>query len=1224
MLVRIAADTAQMRSEMKSAQNAVGGAVAGIKNTVLQLAAVVGGFNLAEKFVETADAVTLMDSRLKLAVGGGADFAKAQKDIYDISQRSNVGIQETTALYTKLYEPVKRLGGGVKENTAIVEAFAASLKIGGANTQEAASATLQFAQAMGSGKLNGDEFRAIAEASPRFMKALADGMGVPIENLKKMGSEGKLTADVVGNALMKSLGQLRSEMGTIPDTFGGAAQRFKNDVTLAIGELNAAAGTTLGLAGAVEEARKLIPAVKDELAGAFQAVAEWIERNREGLGQAWAIAKDFMADVWEMAKAFGRVVGFVGEWLVQSGTLKTTMEVLRLLVAGLGDGIDIVAAVFTKAGAILLDFVGIFSDSAKAAAQAAHAAADATFKRFGEGKTQVGALNEELQRNAQRTAQAKEALAGAGVSAGDMANEVRRLQNQTAGQSQALVTLRNKNAEATEEQKKAADAVRKATEAGRSYDESLSKQIGSLQRAITVGRELTEAEKEQEKLTELLRSGKVKMTEAEVLGTRAKIDHIAQLKEQIAQTKAYEKSVKDAEDEVYKARVRAGEEAQKQAASIKALAEKAREENTAMSMTREQLDQLELSRLRDQRATMAEIVAREELLGYCSAETEAHKETLAALNELIDAREQGVHLKAAKEAAEEWKKTSDSIADGLTDALMRGFESGKSLWLTFRDTLTNAFKTMVLQPTIKAIMAPVSGALGSLFSGNAMAGTGGGGGGLGSLLSSGMNLLNGSTISGGIGSAWTNFATSGLGQNLGLSSLQNIGGNMIAVQTGMSSMIGSGLGMLGNGFAGYGISSALSGNYSAGSWVNTVAGLASAIPGIGPIAGVVGGLVNRAFGRKPKEMKDSGIEGAISGGDATGRQYQDWFQKGGWFRSNKSGTDYSALSEDLGAALDLGAKGVLEQTKAWAEALRLPAESLANVTTQFKVKLTENEQQNQQAITDLLASYQTDLSEQFQLILEPFEKAGEGLAQTMQRLATLSNFSENINELGGIFSKIAGSSIEARENIIALAGGIDELMASAGKFVQDYYTREEQAGLQAKSVLETLASLNIDASAIGSREDFRRLLESIDVTTKQGQEQVVALLQIAPQFATLADYAKDQNLTLEEIAKQAPVVDILDQMLPEQKTTNDAISSTTDAIKEGNLTLTEIVAAVKEGNLSISTGLQAIASAQSAAAASAAAAVAAAQAAATVAATAAANVSLFSSSPSYTVDIGTP
>jgi tape measure domain-containing protein len=199
-------------------------------------------------------------------VGGGADLAKAQKDIYDTAQRAGLGLQETTELYTKMYAPVKRLGGGVNETTAIVEAFAASLKVGGASTQAAASATLQFAQAMGSGKLQGDEFRSMAEASPRFMQALAEGMGVPTEQLKKMGSEGKLTADVVGNALMKSLGQLKTEMASIPDTFGAASQRFKNDVMLAVGELNKTAGTTLGLAGAVEEARKLIPAVKDELA----------------------------------------------------------------------------------------------------------------------------------------------------------------------------------------------------------------------------------------------------------------------------------------------------------------------------------------------------------------------------------------------------------------------------------------------------------------------------------------------------------------------------------------------------------------------------------------------------------------------------------------------------------------------------------------------------------------------------------------------------------------------------------------------------------------------------------------------------------------------------------------------------------------------------------------------------------------------------------------------
>jgi hypothetical protein len=267
------------------------------------------------------------------------------------------------------------------------------------------------------------------------------------------------------------------------------------------------------------------------------------------------------------------------------------------------------------------------------------------------------------------------------------------------------------------------------------------------------------------------------------------------------------------------------------------------------------------------------------------------KEQARLLRERADLVEQGALKKEAQEAAAEWKKTTDSINDGLTDALMRGFESGKGFFQTFKDTLVNAFKTMVLQPTIKAIMAPVSGALGSLFSGNAMAGTGGGAGGI---LSSLGNLFNGNTINSVLGNAGA-FGAESIGNflmNNTTGFLNRAGGSLMQ----NSGMIGSGLGMLGNGMAGFGISSALSGGYSLGgsNVVNGIAGIASMIPGIGPIAGIVGGLVNRAFGRKAKEMKDYGLEGSITGGDATGQKYQDWFQKGGWFRRNRSGTNFSA------------------------------------------------------------------------------------------------------------------------------------------------------------------------------------------------------------------------------------------------------------------------------------------------------------------------------------------
>jgi hypothetical protein len=405
--------------------------------------------------------------------------------------------------------------------------------------------------------------------------------------------------------------------------------------------------------------------------------------------------------------------------------------------------------------------------------------------------------------------------------------------------------------------------------------------------------------------------------------------------------------------------------------------------------------------------------------------------------------------------------------------------------------------------------------------------------------------------------------------------------------------------------------------------VNGIAGIASMIPGIGPIAGIVGGLVNRAFGRKAKEMKDYGLEGSITGGDATGQKYQDWFQKGGWFRSNKTGTDYSALGDDLAASLDFGAKSVLEQTKAWAAALNLPAESLANVTANFKVKLTENEAENQAAIELIFTGYQNALTEQFSAVIEPFQRAGESVAEAMSRLVALQSFSESINEFGGVFSRLANASIDARENVIALAGGIDALMQKTGQFVADYYTEDEQAGLQARATVDALRALGLNPDSIGSREDFRSLVESIDVSTQQGQEQLVALLNIAPQFATLADYLAENNLTLQEVAQQAPVVDILNEMLPEAQNTTEAVTNVADRITQGNEILNQIVAAVQAGNVNIAAGLAAMAGAQATVAAAQAEANRIAAATNRVMTDLATDSVLANSQPTYSYDIGT-
>lgn len=135
---------------------------------------------------------------------------------------------------------------------------------------------------------------------------------------------------------------------------------------------------------------------------------------------------------------------------------------------------------------------------------------------------------------------------------------------------------------------------------------------------------------------------------------------------------------------------------------------------------------------------------------------------------------------ANKVILDDWQKTADSINSSLTDALLRGFESGKGFAKNLRDTLVNMFKTMVLRPVISAVLSPISGAISGLLPGGA-GGAAGGIGGIANLASTANSAYN--LYQGGLsgltapGSMYYNFATSSIGQGLGLSNAASIAGN---------------------------------------------------------------------------------------------------------------------------------------------------------------------------------------------------------------------------------------------------------------------------------------------------------------------------------------------------------------------------------------------------------------------------------------------------------------
>lgn len=200
--------------------------------------------NLAVATVKMADEYTAIQNRMKLYISDAQELSKVNRQLAQFSTENNVGLRETATLFSRLAPSMQKLGANTAAITTVVDAFGKSMRIGGATAMEAASATIQFSQAMASGKLAGDEFRSISEASPRFLKAIAEGSGIAADKLKEMSSAGMLTTQVISKALLKEYPKLIEENKKLGVTLEQGANAIKTGFLVAIGEFNEGAGIT--------------------------------------------------------------------------------------------------------------------------------------------------------------------------------------------------------------------------------------------------------------------------------------------------------------------------------------------------------------------------------------------------------------------------------------------------------------------------------------------------------------------------------------------------------------------------------------------------------------------------------------------------------------------------------------------------------------------------------------------------------------------------------------------------------------------------------------------------------------------------------------------------------------------------------------------------------------------------------------------------------------------
>jgi tape measure domain-containing protein len=1247
--------------------------------------------NFAKGILEAGDAWAMMQAKLKLATGSMEDAIVAQNELFNMAQKYRAPLDDMSKLFVRLAPAMDRMGKSSQEAKDMVEGVSLALKLGGATAAEASSTMLQFSQAANAGRLNGAEFNAVSENGTLILRALEQSLGKTRGELKKMGSDGELTFDLINDAIQKQLPQWRKDFETLPITMEGAIQRIKNAWLRGIGELSQDTQLNQKLAESLRKLEEALPAIIEKIITAFNFLIDHGDKLAAvisgliGMKFAhWVLeGAASLTTMWKAAQTASIVLPTVATGMKGMGVAAATATAgatgLRTALAFLGGPIGVVTGL-VMAGVTAYQLWG--GEAKKQSTETTNVVVAGTESR-------IKVIQKEI----------------------DKLNELRGVQTRPVGEHDQPSLSKDhldllKNISSLEKQINSAETSASAREGLKITLAQRQAQLQKLEaEEISIGL-LKRARAEEEKLKQQLEVRKdfMKETATQAEKVTAKI---AEWKEKLGEsfTKGDEKRIRAMFSETKKASKDAAQaekerlkgiretiEASEKASlwienmyeqhskgvqeAINKVAEEAQgNEDLAATFgkTKAAIEQLEIARLEEQLAqrssigmTLQEIENLEKLIS-------AKKRNATALKNLDELEGQ---KRLTEEAQREWENTVEKIDDVFREGFADMLNSGKSAWKSFTKSLATTFKTVVADEIYKTFFRKyvinfTTNMLGAF-------GIGGGAGNTLQAVNSGSNLLNtgstllnaGSTMA-GVGSALYNGFSAGgmagvgnvLGQ-MGTYASTALSGGTAAVSTGA---MGTGW-VSAEGAAAYGASAAGAGT----GFMGSISSALSAIPAWGWVLAGALAFKDKLFGRK---TVGSGLMGSIKDGDFTGSAYE--FKKGGLFRSDKTVT--TPLDAKSEAGFDEAVSGMQNTFNKLGEVTGAGANILKDFNYEFRLALRDfDEEGKKKEITRFMSSMSDSMAQAFvdtfrtsvdlgvqtasrywtntidgqrnfttgQIVsqtrqstpLDPyiddmiriFDKFKEGIAGVEESEGKLTEFTVALFNLGSslaannghikvfgealdfvkleslankgeevtdtftrlntvftatsaiaetlgrdassAFGAIGFASLEARQRLIDLAGGIDALNSGTQSYIQSIYTQEQQMDLLKTQVMSAMTELG--HGAITTKEELKNLVDGLDLASEADQKLYLKLTALAPAFGQLADYAATATQEAINKAKEATaqlesnVAEARNNLSEAYERESDALENTLKKFQDFSKSLRAFRSSLLVGNLS--------------------------------------------------------
>ncbi|NDW64324.1 tape measure protein, partial [Acinetobacter baumannii] len=202
--------------------------------------------------ISKMDTYTGLQNRLKLVTNNQAELNKATEDTFQIAQKTYSAWDSVLQVYQRFSDNAKTLNLTMDDTARLTETVSKAVAISGASAEAADAALVQFGQALASGTLRGEELNSVMEQTPALAKAIAQGMGITVGELRSIAAEGKITSQEIVKALRNVEKDVDTLFAKTDITIGQSLTLLNNEITKFVGESGKGSGAAEVLSGSIK------------------------------------------------------------------------------------------------------------------------------------------------------------------------------------------------------------------------------------------------------------------------------------------------------------------------------------------------------------------------------------------------------------------------------------------------------------------------------------------------------------------------------------------------------------------------------------------------------------------------------------------------------------------------------------------------------------------------------------------------------------------------------------------------------------------------------------------------------------------------------------------------------------------------------------------------------------------------------------------------------------